>query len=138
VRRGALILCSLFLSAAVGGCSLGGSSSASSGSFTGVQGQVAVVLNALSSDASGNNFAHICSTDFSSAIVKRLGGASACQSSVKAQLKTIGDFTLTTKTIVVNGNNATATVQTVENGKKVIQHVQLRRESGDWRLASVF
>jgi hypothetical protein len=123
---------------AIGGCSLTGATSASSGSFTGVQGQVAVVLNALSSDASGNNATDICGTVFSSAIVKRLGGAAKCKTAVTNQLKTTGDFTLTIKTIVVTGANATAAVQVVQNGKKVIQHIRLLKESGAWHLASVF
>ena len=122
---------------AVGGCSLTGSTSASSGSFTGVQGQVAVTLNTLSSDASGSNATDICKNVFDAAIVKRLGSTSGCTSAVTHQLKSTGDFTLTVKTIVVTGSKATATVQTVVNGTKVIQTVQLLQQSGSWRLASV-
>jgi hypothetical protein len=137
MRRGAVILSALFLSVAVGGCSLTGSTSASSGSFTGVQGQVAVALNLLSSDASGANAADICKNVFDAAIVKRLGNTAGCTTAVTAQLKTIGDFTLTVKTIIVTGSKATATVQTEDNGTKVIKTVVLRQQSGNWRLASV-
>ena len=122
---------------AIGGCSLTGSTSASSGSFTGVQGQVAVTLNLLSSDASGSNEADICKSVLDAAVVKRLGNLAGCTSALTHQLKTIGDFTLTIKTILVNGSKATATVQTVNNGKKVIQRVLLRQQSGGWRLESV-
>ena len=74
---------------------------------------------------------------FDAAIVKRLGNASGCKTAVTAQLKTIGDFALTIKTIVVTGSTATATVQVVDNGTKVIKTVVLRNQSGNWRLASV-
>ena len=137
MRRGAAILSALFLSVAVGGCSLTGSTSASSGSFTGVQGQVAVALNLLSSDASGANAADICKNVFDAAIVKKLGNTAGCTTAVTAQLKTIGDFTLTIKTIIVTGSKATATVQTEDNGTKVIKTVVLNKQSGNWRLASV-
>jgi hypothetical protein len=137
VRRGALILSSLFLSLAVGGCSLTGATSASTGSFTGAQGQVAVALNLLSSDASGANAKDICEHVFDTAVVKKLGNTTTCTTDVTAQLKTIGDFTLTIKTIIVNGSKATATVQTEDNGTKVIKTVLLHQQSGSWRLASV-
>ena len=137
MRRGALILSALFLSVAVGGCSLTGQTSASTGSFTGTQGQVAVALNLLASDASGANAKDICTNVFDTAVVKKLGNTVKCTSAVTAQLKTIGDFTLTIKTIIVTGSKATATVQTEDNGTKVIKTVQLRQQSGNWRLASV-
>ena len=124
---------------AVGGCSLTGQTTASTGSFTGAQGQVAVALNLLASDASGSNAADICKNVFDTAVVKKLGNATQCTTAVTAQLKTIGDFTLTIKTITVNGNGskATATVQTEDNGSKIIKTVQLAHQSGGWRLASV-
>ena len=124
---------------ALGGCSLTGQTTASTGSFTGAQGQVAVALNLLSSDASnaGTGAADICKNVFDSAIVKKLGNTTQCTTDVTAQLKTIGDFTLTIKTIVVKGSKATATVQTEDNGTKVIKTVLLHQQSGSWRLASV-
>ena len=121
----------------VGGCSLTGQTSASTGSFTGVQGQVAVALNLLASDSSGANAADICKNVFDAAIVKKLGNQTQCTTAVTAQLKTVGDFTLTIKTIIVKGSKATATVQTEDNGTKVIKTVLLRQQSGSWRLASV-
>ena len=69
--------------------------------------------------------------------MKKLGNTSGCTTAVTAQLKTIGDFTLTIKTIIVKGSKATATVQTEDNGTKVIKTVVLRHQSGNWRLASV-
>ena len=122
---------------AVGGCSLTGQTSASTGSFTGAQGQVAVALNLLASDSSGANAADICKNVFDAAIVKRLGNQTQCTTDVTAQLKTVGDFTLTIKTIIVKGSKATATVQTEDNGTKVIKTVLLHQQSGSWRLASV-
>jgi hypothetical protein len=127
----------LVLALAAGGCSLSGASKTSnSGSFTGKEGDVAVTLNAFSSDASSNNASAICDNVLSSAALARIAHAGACKTIITNQLKTVDDFTLTIEDIHVNGNNATAHVQTKHNGKKVIQPVTLVHEPGGWRIES--
>lgn len=135
--RLALIPAALLVTAAVGGCSVGGSSSASSGSFTGVSGQVAVTLNTFSSDASSNNAADICTNVLDRAALARLAKAGNCKTIVTNQLKTINDFTLTIETIQVHGNRATASVQTVDDGHKVLGTLNLVHQPAGWRIDSL-
>jgi hypothetical protein len=124
------------LALAAGGCSVGGSSTASSGSFTGVRGNVAVTLNTFSSDSNSNNASDICKNVLDTAALARLRRAGNCDTIITNQLKTINDFTLSIQNIVVNGKTAIATVQTVDDGKKVIGSVKLVDEPGGWRIDS--
>jgi hypothetical protein len=134
--RPALIPAALVLALAVGGCSVGGSRTASSGSFTGVPGKIAVTLNTFSSDGSSNNATDICANVLARPVLTRLARAGNCKTIITNQLKTIGNFTLTIESIHVNGDHAVAHVQTERNGKKVIQPVYLVREPSGWRIAS--
>jgi hypothetical protein len=140
VRRSALILAALSASVALGGCSLGASSSTtgSSGSFTGTQGQIASTLNLFSSDAGSSDEAGICSDVLDSRVVSALAKYSGgCKTVLTNQLKTVGDTSLTVESITVHGNTATAQVQVVDDGRKVIQKVSLRKQSAGWRLDSI-
>jgi hypothetical protein len=132
------------LAVALGGCSLGGASSTgSSGSFTGTQGLVASTLNSFASDASSNNPQDICTKVFDSALRQKVANAGKaanvgdCQAVIKAQLKTVGDFTLTVESVKVNGKTATAVVQTIQAGKKVNSTVRVDHVSAGWRLDSL-
>jgi hypothetical protein len=136
MRRVALILASLCVAVAIGGCSLGGSSTNSAG-FTGARGEVAVALNTFSSDASSNNSKDMCANVLDARLVKKLGGAAACQTIITAQLKTTDDFSLSVKAITLSGKSATASVQTVVAGKKKIQSVRLYQDAGGWRVDSL-
>jgi hypothetical protein len=137
VVRPVLVPLALVLALAAGGCSLSGArTSGNKGSFTGTQGDVAATVNAFSSDASSNNASAICSNILSSAALARIARAGACKTIITDQLKTINDFTLTIEDIHVNGDTATAHVQTKQNGKKVIQPITLVHESGGWRIES--
>jgi hypothetical protein len=137
VVRPALIPVTLVLALAAGGCSLtGAKTSGNSGSFTGTQGDVATTVNAFSSDASSNNASAICSNVLSSAALARIARAGDCKTIITNQLKTVNDFALTIEDIHVNGNTATAHVQTKQNGKKVIEPITLVHEPGGWRIES--
>jgi hypothetical protein len=137
VVRLALIPAALLVAAGIAGCSLSGSSTASSGSFTGAAGDVAVTLNALSSDASSNNAADICSSVLDTAALARLAKVGDCKTIVTNQIKTINDFTLTIESIHVHGKTATASVQTVRGGTKVLGTINLTDEAAGWRVDSL-
>jgi hypothetical protein len=142
VRRIALILAALSISLALGGCSLTGSSTASSGSYTGNAGEVAATLNELSSDASSSNESDICDKVLATRLVdelNKLGVSGGCEQIITNQLKTIGDTTLTIESngIAVKGKTATAHVQTVINGKKTVSTVLLVEQPAGWRIASL-
>ena len=136
MRRVAAIVGAFCVAVGVGGCALG-SSTASSGSFTGVKGTVAVTLNALSNDSSSNDSKDLCANVLDARIVKQLGGTSSCQTAITAQLKTIDDFSLAVKSISLSGKTATARVQVEVAGKKQIQSVLLHHDAAGWRVNSV-
>src|SRR5665213_1864788 len=136
VRRGALILSGLCLAVGAGGCSVG-SSTASSGSFTGVKGQVAVALNLFASDSSSNNAKDMCTNVLGKTVIAKLDKVGGCPTVITNQLKTVNDFTLTIRSIKVTGKTATAVVQTVQSRVKVLRTVVLTHETAGWRLDSV-
>lgn len=123
----------------LGGCSLaGGSSTGSSAGFTGTKALVASTLNLLASDASStSNGVDVCNHVLSSQLQSRLNKIGTCSTIIDNQLKTIDDTTLTIKSIAVNGSNATASVQTVNYGKKVISTVSLHNETAGWRITAL-
>ena len=125
------------LAVALGGCSLTPTSSSSSTGFTGAKANVATALNLLASDASSANGADICKNVLASSVRDKLNQIGSCTTIVTNQLKTSDDYTLTVESIKVSGSTATAQVQTVHNGKKVISTVSLLKQSGGWRLASI-
>jgi len=79
----------------------------------------------------------MCTNVLDGRLVKALGGTSTCETDITAQLKTIDDFSLTVKTITLSGNKATASVQTIEAGKKKLQSVVLHKDAAGWRVDSV-
>jgi len=104
-----------------------------------VQGQVAVVINTFSSDANSNNAADICKNVLDANALARINHAGDCTTIITNQLKTINDFTLSTENIVIGktGKTAIASVQSVHDGKKVVQGLKLERESAGWRIDSI-
>ncbi len=132
----AVILGGACVAVALGGCSLTPSKTASSSGFTGQAAQVATTLNLLASDAGSAGGADICKNVFAKPLLAKIDKLGDCAKIINNQLKTVDDFTLTIKTINVVGSTATARVQTIRYGKKVIQTVRLQHESAGWRIAS--
>jgi hypothetical protein len=144
MRSRLVIVAGACVAVALGGCSLTPTSSGSSGGFTGTSADVATTLNTLSSDGSSANGADICAKVLSAALVKSLNRVAAatkkgdtCATVIDNQLKTVDDFTLSIKTIVIKGSTATARVQTAYLGKKVVSGVGLVDEPAGWRIASI-
>jgi len=79
----------------------------------------------------------MCTNVLDARLVKALGGTSTCETDITAQLKTIDDFSLTVKTITLSGTTATASVQTVDAGKKTLQSVRLHHDAAGWRVDSL-
>jgi hypothetical protein len=139
LSRRLLLIAGASLSLLLGGCSLGAkSSTGSSAGFTGTKALVASTLNLLASDASStSNGPDICSHVLSTQLQSRLNKIGKCSTIIDNQLKTIDDTTLTVKSITLNGSNATARVQTVNLGKKVISTVTLHEETAGWRISGL-
>jgi hypothetical protein len=133
-----VILGSACLAVALGGCSLTPSSSTNSSGFTGQKAQIATTLNLLASDSNSANGLDICEHVLASAIRSELNRSGSCQTKIKNQLKTVDDFTLKVESIAVAVScvSATAKVQTVYDGKKVIQTVALAKQKAGWRITS--
>jgi hypothetical protein len=125
------------LAVALGGCSLTPTSSKNTSGFTGAKALIAAKVNLLASDASSNNGTDLCKNVLAPAVRSDLNSIGNCATIIENQLKTIDDFTVTVKTISVNGDNATARVQSSLNGTKVISPVSLRKASKGWRITSV-
>lgn len=144
MRSRLVIVAGACVAVALGGCSLTPSASSNSGGFTGTSADVATTLNLLASDGNSANGADICAKVLSTALVKSLNRVAAaankgdtCATVIDNQLKTVDDFSLTIKTIVIKGSTATARVQTTYLGKKVVSGVGLIDESAGWRIASI-
>jgi len=135
VSSRAFILGGVALALGLSGCSLTASSTNNSG-FTGQQALIATTLNTLASDSSSANGADICTNVLASTLRARLNKVGKCATIIDNQLKTVDDFKLTIKTILVNGSAATARVQSTHNGKQIIQTVSLIHESAGWRVVS--
>jgi hypothetical protein len=136
VVRPALIPAALVLAIGVAGCSVGGSSTASSSGFTGARAKVAQTLNTFASDSSGNDATDICQNVLDKQALGRIAKAGNCKTIITNQLKTIDDFTLTIENIIVTGKTAIASVQTAQDGKKVVSGIRLTDERAGWRIDS--
>ena len=97
---------------------------------------MATALNLLASDASSGNGADLCKNVLASAVRTQLNKAGTCATIIDDQLKTADDATLTIKSIKVSGSGASARVQTVHNGYKVVSTVTLVKQGGTWKVAS--
>jgi hypothetical protein len=131
-----VILGSACLAVTLGGCSLTPSSSSSSSGYTGQKASVAAVLNLLASDSNSGNGRDICEHVLASALRSTLNKSGSCQTKIDNQLKTVDDFTLKIESITLAGSVATSKVQTVDDGKKVVQTVSLAHQKAGWRLVS--
>jgi len=115
------------------GCGGGEVSSA----FKGVEHAVAEAVGNLQSYATAGENEKVCAQLFTKANVKQLGGQVGCEAAVKSQLGEVDSFELSTKAVKVEGDKATANVESVVDGKKKSQQVQLVKEGGSWRIAAL-
>jgi hypothetical protein len=122
---------------ALGGCSLAPSKTSNTGGYSGAKGLIAAKINLLSSDASSANGSDICKNVLAPNVRSRLNRIGSCATIIDNQLKTADDFTLTIKSITVNASSATARVQNVVKGKKVISTVHLVKQSRRWGISGV-
>ena len=126
------------LAVTLSGCSLSPTKTSGSAGFTGTKANVATALNLLASDASSTDGADICKNVLAATVRNRLNKIGTCETIINDQLKTADDSTLTIKSIALaDKSNATARVQTVHNGDKVVSTVTLVKTGGAWRVASI-
>jgi hypothetical protein len=110
----------------------------STGSFKGEAHAVAQRISDLQSDVTAANEQKICDEDFSRAARGRLSTTgSTCKQALKHQLGSIDGYELTVEKVAVNGDTATAGVQSMWAGKPRLATLTLVKEGGGWRVSGV-
>jgi hypothetical protein len=110
----------------------------STGSFKGPSKAVAQRISDFQSDVTARDEKKLCGRDLASAVQTRLRAAgSTCVEAFKKQLGAVDDFELSISSIAVHGSNATARVKSTWSGKQRTTTMQLVREGGAWKIATV-
>lgn len=126
-------LCALALPVGVAACG----ETTSTNNFKGESHKVAETVSNLESDATDLNQQRVCDNDLAATLTKRLGGSSGCQESLKSQLREIDAFSMTIKSIAVNGTRASARVQSTYSGKNRTATLLLVKEGSRWKVSGV-
>jgi hypothetical protein len=129
------LACLPLLALALAGCG----STVSTSSFKGEQHAVAQAIANLQSDATAGDQGKVCHNDLAAPVVTRLGGVQACEAALKGQLSEIDNLEASVKEVQIapSGKTATATVESVYEGKKRKRTVSLVKEGGSWKVVSV-
>jgi hypothetical protein len=125
----------LLLAVALAGC---GSTVSTSG-FKGEEHAVAQAVADLQSNATAGDQGKVCHKNLAASVVTRLGGVQACEAALKGQLSEIDSLEASVKSVQVapSGKSATATIESVYEGKKRKRTVTLVKEGGSWKVESV-
>jgi hypothetical protein len=107
--------------------------------FKGAQHEVAQTISNLQSDVVAGDQKKVCGSDLSAAVVQRLGGKKACESAVNTQLSEIDNTELAVETVTVAGSGTSAKValRSIYEGKTRKSAVNLVKEAGKWKIASL-
>jgi peptidoglycan hydrolase CwlO-like protein len=132
-RQLAAGLCALALTVGVAACG----ETASTSSFKGESHKVAEAVSDLQTDATDLNEQKICENDLAATLTERLGGASGCQANLKKQLREIDALSMAIKSIAVNGEKASARVQSTYSGKNRTATLLLVKEGSHWKVSGV-
>jgi len=116
------------------GCAPSGGQGVDTGRFQGASKDVAKALDDFSSAARRKDGQRACAQLLSRRIVDALDKAGGCQKAMKDQFGDADVFTLDVKAIQVNGDRATARVESDFNGDKRTTTIPLVRESNSWRV----
>jgi copper chaperone CopZ len=119
--------------AVVAGCG----TTTTSSSFKGAEHEAAQTIGNLQTYATANEASKICSQLLSKSTVEGLGGHDGCEAAIKSQLKQVDSFELATKSVQVNGDHATAKVESLVSGKKKVQQVSLTKEGSSWKITAL-
>jgi hypothetical protein len=106
-------------------------------SFKGESHRVAEAVSSLETDATDLNQQKVCDSDLAAALITRLGGSSSCQTSLKKQLREIDALSMTIKSVALNGNRASARVQSTYSGKNRTTTLLLVKEGSHWKVSGV-
>jgi hypothetical protein len=133
-KQGALLIASLASAAALAGCG----ESVTTNKFQGEQHEVASRISSFQKHVQEASQKEICAKDLAAPLVASIGSSGkSCTEALKEQLKNVEDVSLTIKSVTVHGKNATATVKSVRNGKKVPSTLTLVKEGDNWKISGV-
>jgi copper chaperone CopZ len=136
VRPTIALLCALLLASGVAAC--GATTSVSTSAFNGEQQKVAQTVAHLQSHATALEAKKICGEDLAAALLATLNAApGGCKQAIESQLKQIDSFEATVQSVQIDGATATASVKSVNAGKKSVQTLKLVREGGKWKISGV-
>ena len=116
----------------------GSTTSSSTGSFKGVEKKVAETISNFQSDATSLDDGKICKELLAEPVRKRLEAKGAsCEKAIKTQLEEVDTFTVTVKSISVDGSSATAKVKSTVYGKEQAGTISLAKEKGNWLISDL-
>ncbi len=133
MRRFLALTCAALCPLALAAC---GTTTSTAG-FKGTEHDVAQTIANLQSNITSGEEKKICTETLAAAVVKRLGGTSACESTIKDQLAEIDNTELEVQSVKIEGSSATAEVKSIHSGKKRTTTVTLAEEGGKWKIVSV-
>jgi hypothetical protein len=130
-------------------CAGGCASSVSTSSFRGEEREVAQTIANLQSDVSAADEKKVCENDLAASVVARLKSSpGGCTQTIKGQIQEIDNLESAVEHVslgpVASGTHAhaitrtaTATVQSIYEGKNRPATVSLVKEDGKWKIAAV-
>ncbi len=115
-----------------------GTSTVSTGNFSGEAKAVAQRISNFQSDATALNEQKLCQNDLATVVLVRLRAAGGkCESALKTQLGEVDVFELKVQSIAVTGAKASARVTSTWSGKTRPSTLQLVREGKTWKIAAL-
>jgi hypothetical protein len=118
---------------ALGAC---GSTVSTSG-FQGEQHEALQAISNLQSDATSAEEKKICADDLAGPVVTRLGGASACEATIKNQLAEVDSLEVNIQSVKITGASASASVKSIYSGKTRLHSISLVKEGGKWKVSGL-
>jgi hypothetical protein len=130
-------LLALLAALVLAGCS-GQTASNSADDFSGDQKAVAQVVDDLADAGSDGDAKEICDTLLSRELSAQLKqGNRDCQDIIDDQLSDANVFDLDVQSVQVDGDTATARVQSTFDGEDVLRTLRLERDGQAWRLVGI-
>lgn len=134
MRRPLALLCLPVSALALAACG----TTVSTAGFKGAAHEVAQTVSNLQADATAGEQGKVCARDLAAALVTRLGGTKGCEAAIKSQLAQVDSLETSVESVKIaaDGQNATATVKSVHEGKSRPSGVSLVKEGGKWKVSA--
>jgi hypothetical protein len=138
LRPLAALLPAALAAALLAGCAGQQTASKNSEDYKGEEQAVAQVIDDLSKAGRDQDGKEVCTALLAPDVADRLKqGAQTCQDIVEDQLSDANVFDLDVKSIKVNGDTATAQVESQFDGKDATRTLRFRKVGTTWRIQSI-